>query len=218
MNNNEIIDQKENIPRHSCLTSAAGCLFSIPPLVVISIIVVISMAGLILYFGGNTDLFGLWAPDFDKYTVDSAHTQYLDPDGNKWEIKYETKKTSSFKGKVRYISTIRSTHFPLLTHDVLVTTGDYANPDLVATSVLNHKFIWKSLTHNYPKGTINLLHIVPKNKEIYDQLIDLTDDEQVIISGIEILRINAFDPTGLSLGYWTDAGCNSILVTSVTRP
>ncbi|MBK8823077.1 MAG: hypothetical protein IPN58_10830 [Anaerolineales bacterium] len=40
--------------------------------------------------------------------------------------------------------------------------------------------------------------------------------DNVSISGREILKIDKYDAEGKYLGYMTDAGCNTILVTSVT--
>jgi hypothetical protein len=37
----------------------------------------------------------------------------------------------------------------------------------------------------------------------------------VQIRGVEIYKIDAYDPMGNSLGYWIDQGCNTILVTEV---
>ena len=57
-----------------------------------------------------------------------------------WTIHYEKKSSSQFKGIVRHTSTIRLSEIPLLTHDILVTSGDFADSDLVTTSVANHHF------------------------------------------------------------------------------
>ena len=110
-----------------------------------------------------------------------------------WNIQYEKKTNSLFTGSVRHISPIRMSEFSLLTHDILVTTGDYANPDLVRTNVINHHFSWLSLNGENPAGSIHLLQTVPKNETIYQQLLAIRDGDNVSITGWEILRIDFLD-------------------------
>ncbi|MGB3903380.1 MAG: hypothetical protein WBB22_00510, partial [Anaerolineae bacterium] len=105
---------------------------------------------------------------------------------------------------------------PILTHDVLVTSGEYADPDVVTTSVTNHSFTWRSSSTAEPRGAINLLHTVPANEEVYGQLRQIQSWDEVVITGREILRIDALDADGGYLGDWQDAGCNALLVQSVT--
>jgi hypothetical protein len=45
----------------------------------------------------------------------------------------------------------------ILTHDILVTSGDYAEPDVVSTSVFCHLFTWRSSSTVHPSGRINYL-------------------------------------------------------------
>ncbi len=104
----------------------------------------------------------------------------------------------------------------ILTHDILVTSGEYADPAVVKTSVANHRFRWHSTGTTRPKGAINLLHTVPANEEIYRQLLQIHAQDEVIITGREILTIEAYDQDGNYLGEWHDTGCNTLLVNSVT--
>jgi hypothetical protein len=138
-----------------------------------------------------------------------------DADGKRWDVQFEYTTNSTFTGVVRHTSRWREADVPFMSHDILVTTGEFADPDLVRTSVSNHHFLWRSQNQK-PDGTINLLHIFPANEEIFNQLLDIETWDTVTITGREILRINRFDANGNDLGYWKDAGCNSILVTSVT--
>lgn len=80
---------------------------------------------------------------------------------------------------------------------------------------MNHKFTWRSTTNQPPVGTISLLHTVPLNAEIYRQLVDIKSGTAISIKGLEIFKIDYFDPEGNLLGWWQDQGCNSFLVKSV---
>jgi hypothetical protein len=100
----------------------------------------------------------------------------------------------------------------VLTHDILVASGDYADRRLVRTSVINHHFTWRATTDTPPEGRINLLHAVPADEEIYEQLLTIRRGDEVTIGGREILAIRTYDHAGHYLGKWEDAGCNTLLV------
>jgi len=117
---------------------------------------------------------------------------------------------------VRHVSPIRIKEFKILTHDILVTTADYSNPDIVDTSVVNHKFIWKSTNTEPLIGSINLIHAIPANKTIYQQLLTINDWDTVNIVGREIYSVKSYDMDDIFLGTWIDTGCNTLLVDSVT--
>lgn len=103
----------------------------------------------------------------------------------------------------------------MLSHDILVTSGDFDDSSIVRTSVSNHRFYWYSDQQNRPQGSINLLHTVPSTEELYHQLAQIRKGDRVRIKGIEILDINRYDQQGDFRGSWADAGCNTLLVTSV---
>ncbi len=163
----------------------------------------------------NSDLGGIARPAFGdlQFAGDYKHVTHLS-DGRRWAIAYEWRPPTTFTGTVRHVEHWHDGTLPFMTHDVLVTTGDYADSRRVTTNVFDHHFTWWA--NESPTGTINLLHIAPLDEGIYDQLLQLSDWEVVQIGGPEILRIDFLNeddqPTG---AYWQDAGCNSILATSV---
>jgi hypothetical protein len=85
----------------------------------------------------------------------------------------------------------------------------------VSTNVSNHRYRWAAEGTASPQGTINLLHTVPANDEVYRQLDEIESGDDVPIIGQEILRINVFDLNENSKGDWRDQGCNTLLVHSV---
>ena len=168
------------------------------------------------FLTGQITLLWTTIPEFDTWKIDSSFTSIEDSQGESWKIRYESKNTTIFEGLVRHASPINERAFPLLSHDILVTSGDFADSSIVRTSVSNHRFSsWYSDQQNRPQGTINLLHTVPSTEEIYQQLTEVRKGDRVRIKGIEILDINRYDQQGEFRGSWADAGCNTLLVTSV---
>jgi hypothetical protein len=189
-----------------------GCLIR-SPLLFLGIFLI----GYVLWGFSTGQITLLWTtiPEFDTWKIDSSFTSVEDSQGESWKIRYESKNTTIFEGLVRHASPINERAFPLLSHDILVTSGDFADSSIVRTSVSNHRFYWYSNQQNRPQGTINLLHTVPSTEEIYHQLAQVRKGDRVRIKGIEILDINRYDQQGDFRGSWADAGCNTLLVTSV---
>jgi hypothetical protein len=170
------------------------------------------------YFFFFTNQLPLGGPDMKTWQVNPDFSQ-VSTSQYRWEVSYETGRETSFSGLIRHATPVRMGLFPLITHDILVTTGEYADPKLVRTSVdiLLHRFTWWSQSSRQPGGTINLLHTVPLNQAVYQQLLKIRSGDQVVISGREIDKIEAYElPANHDLGYWKDDGCNSIVVTGVS--
>jgi hypothetical protein len=193
----------------------AGCLLRISPFILLGFLILSVLGFLFIYYNANIDLWGIGRPDFSKWVVTGNFEKIQDEKQNSWVITYESNKSSQFSGLIRHVNPIREGAFIILTHDILVTSGDFADPSKVETNVANHHFTWRSFTIAHPQGTINLLHIVPANEEIYKKLLQIQAGSYATISGREILKIESYDSTKQFLGAWQDTGCNSILVTSV---
>jgi hypothetical protein len=154
-------------------------------------------------------------PDFDKMTVTDGFHHILVPSGQTFNLSYEQKHDRVFEGLVRHTNIDYEVNFPILSHDILVTSGDYANSALVSTSVEDHHFTWIPITDAPLQGTINLLHTVPMNEAVEKKLAALQEGEIVKVTGWDIYKIEGYDAKGNYIGYWTDEGCNTILVTDV---
>ncbi len=172
------------------------------------------LLGGVLYFRANTDFFGFAGTDFDQLQISNSY-QDLTLEDSYWKVVYEGGGRASFTGTVRHVSPIRIQEFGILTHDVLVTSADFADPDLVNTNVVNHKFTWYARGPDRPTGQINLLHTVPVDAATYQALLDINKWDQVEITGYEIYTITGFESDGSEVGVWKDAGCNTLLVESV---
>jgi hypothetical protein len=147
-------------------------------------------------------------------TITKHFSQIAAGDGRTWQVAFENDSDSTFSGVVRHVSRWQDASLPFMTHDILVTSGDFASRGKVDTWVVDHKFIYH-YRHGAPTGEIHLLHIFPASEEIYQQLLAIRDWNLVSISGREIFKIDLFNEDGKNTGYFTDMGCNSILVKSV---
>jgi hypothetical protein len=188
------------------------------PLIPIGMLLVLAISGVYVYYWVNIDLFGLGRPDYKNLHFSPGYSQVQAADGLNWAISYENPNESNYTGLVRFVSPIRESIVPFLTHDILMTTGDFANSDLISTSVFDHHFYWSSPKVKSPVGTINLIHAVPMNEAIFQQLLGIKSGHKAIIHGLEILRIDAYQKTGEYMGKWEDTGCNSLLITYVQIP
>ena len=168
-----------------------------------------------IYFRVNTSLYGLIGSDFDELVVSNSY-ETISADDMHWEVQFEGIGDSKYIGIVRHVSPIRIKEFRILTHDILVTTADFSNPELVDTNVIDHKFFWKSSQASAPNGSINLIHAFPANREIYQELLKIQNWDTVKITGREIYTIKAYQPDETFLGTWIDTGCNTLLIESVS--
>ncbi len=168
-----------------------------------------------IYFRVNTSLYGLIGNDFDDLVVSNSY-ETVSSEDMYWEVQFEGIGESKYIGTVRHISPIRINEFRILTHDILVTTADFSNPDIVDTNVIDHKFIWKSTQTSAPNGSINLIHAFPANTEVYQELLKIQNWDTVRITGREIYNVKAYQTDEAYLGKWQDAGCNTLLIESVS--
>jgi len=213
------MDQVKEAPRRATFKDILfipfGCLFTASPYALLGGLLVLALLGVFTYYNLNVDLFSIGAPDFQNYTITPVYDRIQTPDQAYWQVSYEKPGSSTFHGLVRHVSPIRIGQMPILTHDILVASGDYADSDLVSTSVIDHHFFWRSSNGAHPQGTINLLHTVPSNRAIYESLLKIRSGDTVTITGREILRIDAYNPLGKLLMWWADTGCNTLRVDTV---
>ena len=153
-------------------------------------------------------------PQFDKLTYNADYTLITSPDGRSWHVTYESDKTSTYDGIVRHNSRWMDDSAPFMSNDILVTSRDFADPQITKTLVFGHKFFFK--TSYDASGRINLIHALPATQEIYDMLQQIKKWDHVIIHGREILIVDKYDENGKAYGYFKDMGCNTLLITDVT--
>lgn len=192
-----------------------GWTTSLPPSCGFIVLFVIIIASAFIYFRMNTSLFGLTGTDFDQLVISNSY-ELISAEDMYWEVQFEGIGESKYIGTVRHAAPIRINEFRILTHNILVTTADFANPDIVNTSVIDNKFFWKSTSTDSPTGSINLIHAIPSTKAIYQELLKIQLWDIVKITGREIYTVKAFQTDEIFLGTWLDTGCNTLLIESVT--
>lgn len=208
--------QRPTLTLSGLLWLPIGLLLNMSPLTAMGLVVLSILACGSLYYSLNSDFLGLAAPPFSKITFSKDFTQASMPDGRSWKILYEKDMPSTFSGVAREVIHWREEQqIPFATHDILITNGEYSSPERVTARVHSHTVYYEWYTDKMPQGSINLLHIIPLNEEIYRQLLQIRRWNFITIKGREILRIESFDRLGTPSAYFQDAGCNSILVTSV---
>lgn len=190
-----------------------GCLIRTPLLLVL--VGFVAIGSWVAYTNFNWDFFGIAAPPYGEWSIKPGFLAVTSPDGKSWEINYEFQSETVFVGVVRHVTPIREGRFPVLSHDILVTQGDYANLKLVGTYVSNHHFTWHAFEPIELVGTINLLHTVPENEVIYRALLQIHKGDKVRITGREIKSIIYYPRKGQKFATWADTGCNTLLVTKV---
>lgn len=154
-------------------------------------------------------------PPFEDLTFSDGYEHIASGDGRTWDVDFEYPTDSAFTGVVRHASRWHDSSVPFMTHDILVTTGDFASSEFVDVAVIDHKFFYR-YDDQQPEGSINLLHVFPASQEVFDQLKEIKTWNNVTLSGREIFMIHLYDEAGKNMGFFTDMGCNTILVTSVT--
>lgn len=162
----------------------------------------------------NYDGWGLDKPAFSKLEIDPEQVHIRTQKGLAWVISYESQTDRSFTGIVRHVSHFTDGKFPFLTHDILVTSGDFSDPEAVRTRVMNHHYYWTA--KSTPSGSINLLHTVILDEEVYDRLMQIRANDQVTITGREIGSIEYYLDNGRLRSTWSDSGCNTLVVKDVT--
>jgi hypothetical protein len=197
------------------LLAPLGCLLRAPLRLVALAAGLLAVALAADYLLVNGDFFGLADPHLEQLAM-SPSFEDIRSDTDHWQIVFERPGPSTFAGVVRYIAPMHEANLRLLTHDILVTSGDYAAADKVTTVVFMHHFFWQPAGRLTPAGAINLLHTVPASEALYRQLLAIRQWDRVVITGREILSIDISDAQGNRLGWWTDSGCNSLVVQSVS--
>lgn len=89
---------------------------------------------------------------------------------------------ATYSGDIRYIGRAYTKYAPFITHDAVITTGEFSDPKIVEIApIKNGNTYWRA--NKRPQGTLVVLHFVPGNVEIHDALADLTAGNTVTIKG-----------------------------------
>ncbi len=120
------------------------------------------------------------------------------------------------QGEVRALKRAYSEYAPFMTLHVVLTTGDYSNPDIVELSDIdegNIRFYWQK--DRPPQGSLIVLHLTPTTPEVQSHFDALEPGKQVVFSGREEVDSRIDSPRGwLALNHDNH---RYVLVTSVNE-
>ncbi len=139
-----------------------------------------------------------------------SQDRVIEYDGSRWRMTFESEEKSIYVGKIRHISRNNERKLPVMTHDLLVTSGDFTEEDKVKTIVIHHVLVWRGMI-NKPSGRINLIHAIPADISIYRKIEKIGYGTIAEIEGYEVKRITSLQDNG----YWKDKGCSTLYVTRV---
>jgi hypothetical protein len=154
--------------------------------------------------------------NFDEITYSDKFRRLTEPRGNFWILSYESEPDVVFSGLVGYTTPVQESDFAILTHDILVTNGDFSNPFIIEIKVADHRYRWVSWHVPEPSGSIALIHAIPINEKVNQKLKTIQSGDGVVIKGLDIFRIDSYDAHGNYQGFWKDDGCFTTLITEVT--
>ena len=97
----------------------------------ILVIIAVVIAGFV-YFRVNTSFFGIAGSDFDDLIITNAY-EIIESDEFYWEVQFEGIGESKYIGTVRHIAPFRMKIFKIISHDILVTTADFATRSPIST-------------------------------------------------------------------------------------
>jgi len=100
-------------------------------------------------------------------------------------VTYETEwgPEVSHAGTVHYIHRAFYSAVPPITHHAIVTTGDFNDHSMTTIQNIdrNGNMSWRAARN--PQGTLIVLHFIPRNKEVLEQLKSLKKGDQAVFVG-----------------------------------
>ena len=143
-----------------------------------------------IFFIVGIAVFGLWwkhvpgaSGRFDAMAIDADAGQ-IELDGVTYTAQFG--EPVSHAGNVRVIYTVAHEIAPVITHEIVLTTGDYSDPEIV--DVISHgpgRVRMESRTQ--PEGTFTMVHVIPGNAAVVAALDGLEEGSAAVIEGRPIV-------------------------------
>lgn len=93
---------------------------------------------------------------------------------------------TEYQGDLRVLSRAYHRAAPFITHEAVVTTGQFSNPEIVNVSPIRQgSMVWTAKVQ--PQGTLIVLHFIPANHEVLASLQSLDSGDRAILEGREIV-------------------------------
>lgn len=144
--------------------------------------------------------------DRERPLCDSGVPVLPDPvlEADDYVIALESENLSFYPGAVR--SQWFYDDQPPLISDILVTSGSFLDTDDCQVSQNGHRYEWTNCDPS--GGTINNIHAVPGSENAEKWVMSLETWDLITVVGYEVARIDYDNGS-----WWTDAGCNTLIVT-----
>lgn len=122
-------------------------------------------------------------PDADDIILEtniSISENTIDYQETTYRVEFSERKTLA--GDVRYIGRAWLKYTPFVTTDLILTTGEFSDPEIVKIAkVRNSHTSWRA--DKRPTGTLTFLHIIPRDPAVLDLLSTITEGQEVAIIG-----------------------------------
>jgi len=103
--------------------------------------------------------------------------------GNTFQSDWSAK-SDNIEAYVRRIDRHYSEYIPIITHDFVLTTGDYNDPNIVSLRHRgdgNYNFSWT--TRKTPKGSLIVYHLIPVSAYVQRQINNIEMGDTIKMSG-----------------------------------
>ena len=130
--------------------------------------------------------------DIENMTIDYGDVTYSAEWGH----------VTSHIGDIRYIGRAYDKNAPYITNDAVVTTGEFSDPSIVRISPMRKgSMTWRA--QKQPKGTLVVLHFIPASLDVYNDLKEIQEEDEVEFIGREEVnsRIEGSDGSFVGLSH-----------------
>lgn len=110
----------------------------------------------------------------------------IDYKGVKYSAQW-SKERVHYLGDVRYIGRAYNQYVPCITNDAIVTTGEFSDPSITGeVQLVNGSLKWaRRGWDKYPQGTLVVLHFIPADVLVYNNLKRIKKGQRVEFIGRE---------------------------------
>ena len=89
---------------------------------------------------------------------------------------------TKYSGDLRYMGRAYSEYAPFITHDAVVTTGEFSDPEIVTIGPMRKGNTWWKAPRQ-PSGTLVVLHFIPADLGVLDRLNGLGEGDSATFTG-----------------------------------
>ena len=140
----------------------------------------------------------VWFIFIKKSAKDIIHGTTIDID--RGILEYDNKQYRAtwseekiYSGYVRYAGRAKNKYVPFMTNEVILTTGDFADPSLVTIGrVRNHSTFWGA--KKQPKGTLYFVHCIPLNVSLLSELEKIEEGQWIKLIGKQAVDNTIYGP------------------------